>query len=387
MRAADRVRPESEWQPADLERSPFRSSRFRRSVSISRSGRSSGARRTPSTVGMAGPTGGFWSWTAGPSVSRSRRTGHPAPAAPGRGARSRPAGLRRARGHVGAHPPARCRSQPDRILPDSRRRPRARSTGAALLRPEAAAVPDPVRDPGQCLRLPAGHAVARHPPPQPTGGDVRGEPRRAGRSSLRLSFSGRSRGVRAGRAAGARLQPAEGAGDHRAGAGARERRLDLDALGDLDDAGAVERLQALRGVGRWTAEYALLRGLGRLHVFPGDDIGARNNLQRWLGILEPLDYEGVRRALARWAPFQGLVYLHLLLRGLQLASETRAGTTRRRGRSLRGCCAERERRSEAMSIDLKRAYDPPAAAMVVVSWSTAYGRGASPRPISGSTPG
>jgi DNA-3-methyladenine glycosylase II len=109
-----------------------------------------------------------------------------------------------------------------------------------------------------------------------------------------------------------------------------ERPLDLEALGDLDDAEAMERLQGLRGVGRWTAEYVLLRGLGRLHVFPGDDVGARNSLQRWLGILEPLDYEGVRLALARWTPFQGLIYLHLLLRGLQLASEMRAGTKRRR---------------------------------------------------------
>jgi DNA-3-methyladenine glycosylase II len=105
-----------------------------------------------------------------------------------------------------------------------------------------------------------------------------------------------------------------------------ERRLDPDALADLDDAGAMQRLRALRGVGRWTAEYVLLRGLGRLHVFPGDDVGARNNLQRWLGILEPLDYEGVRLALARWAPFQGLVYLHLLLRGLLLPSDERVVT-------------------------------------------------------------
>jgi DNA-3-methyladenine glycosylase II len=94
------------------------------------------------------------------------------------------------------------------------------------------------------------------------------------------------------------------------------RGFDLDELEDLDDAAAVARLRTLRGVGRWTAEYVLLRGLGRLHVFPGDDIGARNNLQRWLGILEPLDYDGVQRVLARWQPFQGLVYLHLLLWGL-----------------------------------------------------------------------
>jgi DNA-3-methyladenine glycosylase II len=108
-----------------------------------------------------------------------------------------------------------------------------------------------------------------------------------------------------------------------------ERRLDLDELEALDDAAAVLRLRALRGVGRWTAEYALLRGMGRLHVFPGDDVGARNNLQRWLGLLEPLDYEGVRRVLAGWAPFQGLVYLHLLLRAQELQSERLSRATQR----------------------------------------------------------
>jgi DNA-3-methyladenine glycosylase II len=45
-------------------------------------------------------------------------------------------------------------------------------------------------------------------------------------------------------------------------------------------------------VGRWTAEYVLLRGLGRLAVFPGDDVGARNNLRRWLGQPVSLDYAG-----------------------------------------------------------------------------------------------
>lgn len=110
-----------------------------------------------------------------------------------------------------------------------------------------------------------------------------------------------------------------------------EDGLDLEALDQVDDATALERLQGLRGVGRWTAEYALLRGLGRLHVFPGDDVGARNNLQRWLGLLEPLDYEGVRRTLARWAPFQGLVYLHLLLNSLQLEPRS----TGRRDQRLR----------------------------------------------------
>jgi DNA-3-methyladenine glycosylase II len=66
-------------------------------------------------------------------------------------------------------------------------------------------------------------------------------------------------------------------------------------------------------VGRWTAEYVLLRGLGRVRVFPGDDVGARNNLRRWLRLRRTLDYEGVRRVLARWSGHAGLVYFHLLL--------------------------------------------------------------------------
>jgi DNA-3-methyladenine glycosylase II len=93
-------------------------------------------------------------------------------------------------------------------------------------------------------------------------------------------------------------------------------RLDLERLAFLDDAAAVAELCRLRGVGRWTAEYVLLRGLGRIHLFPGDDVGARNNLHRWLGIAGPLNYDQVRRAVAPWQPYAGLVYFHLLMERL-----------------------------------------------------------------------
>jgi DNA-3-methyladenine glycosylase II len=92
--------------------------------------------------------------------------------------------------------------------------------------------------------------------------------------------------------------------------------LDLEGLERLDDSAAIERLTSLRGIGRWTAEYVLLRGLGRLHVFPGDDVGAHNKLRRLLEIDTPLDYETVRRLVARWHPYAGVVYFHLLLDSL-----------------------------------------------------------------------
>ena len=93
----------------------------------------------------------------------------------------------------------------------------------------------------------------------------------------------------------------------------------MESLAAEDDAAVRQRLLELRGVGRWTAEYVLLRGLGRLHVFPGDDVGAQKRLARWLGRSRPLDYAGVRRVVERWQPYAGLVYFHLLLDGLSQA--------------------------------------------------------------------
>jgi DNA-3-methyladenine glycosylase II len=58
--------------------------------------------------------------------------------------------------------------------------------------------------------------------------------------------------------------------------------LDLESLHRLDDLAAVEYLTRLRGIGRWTAEYVLLRGLGRLHIFPGDDVGATTRCAAYL---------------------------------------------------------------------------------------------------------
>ena len=92
--------------------------------------------------------------------------------------------------------------------------------------------------------------------------------------------------------------------------------LDLDEIATLDDEEAVARLCELKGVGRWTAEYVLLRGLGRTRIFPADDVGARNNLQKWLGLSGKMTYANTRAALSRWDGFGGLIYFHLLLKSL-----------------------------------------------------------------------
>ena len=96
-----------------------------------------------------------------------------------------------------------------------------------------------------------------------------------------------------------------------------EKRFDPAALEKTSSQDVLAKLQQLRGIGRWTAEYVLLRGLGRTNIFPGDDVGARNNLEQWLDLRNPLTYDSSRRVLKKWAPYGGLIYFHLLLDRLE----------------------------------------------------------------------
>ncbi|MGN6868819.1 MAG: DNA-3-methyladenine glycosylase family protein [Solirubrobacteraceae bacterium] len=91
--------------------------------------------------------------------------------------------------------------------------------------------------------------------------------------------------------------------------------FDLGRFEPLDDEDAVRALVAHPGIGRWSADYVLLRGLGRLHVFPSTDVGAINGLRRFLAA-SGLDDDSAQ-ALARWRRDAGVLYFHLLLRGLE----------------------------------------------------------------------
>jgi DNA-3-methyladenine glycosylase II len=104
--------------------------------------------------------------------------------------------------------------------------------------------------------------------------------------------------------------------------GAASGEIDLEGLSGLDDDTAVERLLDLRGVGRWTAQYVALRGLGRLDVYPADDVGSQAKLQAWLGLEERPDYDGVGKAVSRWRPYRGLIYLMLFAQAIVMRDLT-----------------------------------------------------------------
>ena len=57
----------------------------------------------------------------------------------------------------------------------------------------------------------------------------------------------------------------------------------------------------------------MLRGLGRLNVFPADDVAGQKNLLHWLNLRKSPTYEKARRAVSRFHPYEGLLYFHFLL--------------------------------------------------------------------------
>jgi len=88
-------------------------------------------------------------------------------------------------------------------------------------------------------------------------------------------------------------------------------------LATLPDDDVVARLSALRGIGRWTAEWILARTLGRPRVVAGD-LGVRKavGMAYLSGLGDPLPGEdAVREATAHWGA-SALVAQNLLLHGL-----------------------------------------------------------------------
>jgi DNA-3-methyladenine glycosylase II len=85
--------------------------------------------------------------------------------------------------------------------------------------------------------------------------------------------------------------------------------VQLDKVARLPDAEIIRELSLVRGIGRWTAEMFLIFQLGRLDVWPADDLGVRKGYARLYGHDVPptakeLDVLGERfrpyRSVAAW---------------------------------------------------------------------------------------
>jgi DNA-3-methyladenine glycosylase II len=94
--------------------------------------------------------------------------------------------------------------------------------------------------------------------------------------------------------------------------------LSAEQLESLPDEAFVERLTRIRGVGRWTAEVALLRGAGRPDAFPAGDLSIVKYLAVGLLGRAALSTEREMREMSeRWRPHRSLAlaYMYAALAG------------------------------------------------------------------------
>lgn len=95
-----------------------------------------------------------------------------------------------------------------------------------------------------------------------------------------------------------------------------EGRLDFDALADMA-AGregleeAIAKLCAIRGLGRWTAEYVLMRGMALPDVLPAADVGLREAVRRAYGLAERPSEQETREIGRRWTGYRSFATFYL----------------------------------------------------------------------------
>ena len=92
-----------------------------------------------------------------------------------------------------------------------------------------------------------------------------------------------------------------------------EGALDAVRMEESPSPEAAALLRGIKGIGPWTAAVILLRGLGRLDVFPTNDTSVARNLAL-VGGSAPQDVAAVLEALG---PERGMLYYHLLLARLE----------------------------------------------------------------------
>ncbi len=88
--------------------------------------------------------------------------------------------------------------------------------------------------------------------------------------------------------------------------------LDLEHFRNYPDTDSIiSDLVKIRGVGRWTAELTILRGLHRSDAFPADDVGVRRFISQYYRKGEKISAAEARVFAERWGPWKGFVAYYL----------------------------------------------------------------------------
>ncbi len=87
--------------------------------------------------------------------------------------------------------------------------------------------------------------------------------------------------------------------------------LDLRSLTEKPDNQVVEQLDAVKGVGRWTAEMFLLFVLGRTDVLPVDDLGLQKAAKRIYKLRTLPTGPRFERLAKNWHPYSSVATMYL----------------------------------------------------------------------------
>lgn len=93
-----------------------------------------------------------------------------------------------------------------------------------------------------------------------------------------------------------------------------EGKLDLEKLkckGNSNE--IIEELDNVRGVGVWTAELTMLRGMARLDAFPADDLGLRRTISKYYCGKKPITSAKAREIAENWGKWKGLAAHYLIV--------------------------------------------------------------------------
>ncbi|MCY4583031.1 MAG: hypothetical protein OXE50_09600 [Chloroflexi bacterium] len=91
--------------------------------------------------------------------------------------------------------------------------------------------------------------------------------------------------------------------------------LDHETLAPLTDEEAVAVLSGIRGVGRWTAQWTLMRALGRVDALPAGDLALQRVVgEHYFDGKRLTEQELDRFAEERWKPYRGLAVTYLFSR-------------------------------------------------------------------------
>ena len=87
--------------------------------------------------------------------------------------------------------------------------------------------------------------------------------------------------------------------------------LDLNGLHELSDEEVAEKITAVKGLGRWSADMFLIFHLRRPDVLPVGDLGIRRAVKRLYGLPDLPDEDTLRTIADPWRPQRTLACLYL----------------------------------------------------------------------------